>query len=105
MTKRLMVICFIGCLFSLSARNGYACFCITPEALQAFRAASAVFVGEVIEIVEPSKQQPKSAADRSTLYDQIQSGEVLERNDSRGDRSSIRSRKGWMLLLGAIPHG
>ena len=65
MKKRLIVACFLGCLFSLSARNGYACFCITPEALQAFRAASAVFVGEVTEIIEPISNNPKAPlADR-----------------------------------------
>jgi hypothetical protein len=60
MTKRLIVVCLIGCLFSLSAQNGYACSCIKPEVLQAFREASAVFVGEVIEIVEPYSNNPKA---------------------------------------------
>lgn len=65
MTKRLIVICFIGCLFSLSARNSYACSCTKPEVLQAFREARAVFVGEVIGIVDPSTNDPKGPlADR-----------------------------------------
>ena len=59
MTKRLIVACFIGCLFSLSAGNGYACSCVKPEVLQSFREAKAVFVGEVIGIVEPSTNDPK----------------------------------------------
>lgn len=61
MTKRLIVACFIGCLFSLSARNGYACSCIKPEVPQAYREASAVFVGEVIGIVDPSTNDPKGS--------------------------------------------
>lgn len=60
MTKRLIVACFIGCLFSLSARNAYACSCVKPEVLQAFREASAVFVGEVVEIDEPYSNNPKA---------------------------------------------
>jgi hypothetical protein len=60
MTKRLLVACLIACFFSLSARNGYACSCIKPEVPQAFREASAVFVGEVVEIVEPYSNNPKA---------------------------------------------
>lgn len=60
MTKQLIVACFIGCLFALSPRSGHACSCIKPEVTQAFREASAVFVGEVIEIVEPHTNNPNA---------------------------------------------
>jgi hypothetical protein len=65
MTMRLVMACLIGCLIPLSPRSGYACSCIKPEVRQAFREASAVFVGEVIEIVEPHNNSPKAPlADR-----------------------------------------
>lgn len=65
MTKQLIVACFIGCLFSLSAGKGNACSCIKPEVPQALREATAVFVGEVIEIIEPHTSNPQAPlADR-----------------------------------------
>lgn len=64
-TKQFILLCFSGCMFSLSAQNSHACSCIKPEVPQAFREASAVFVGEVIEIVDPSTDNPKAPlADR-----------------------------------------
>lgn len=63
--KHLILVFSIGWLFSLSAPNSYACSCVMPEVPQAFREARAVFVGEVIEIVEPRSDDPKAPlADR-----------------------------------------
>jgi hypothetical protein len=38
------------------------CFCIVPEVPEAFEQAKAVFVGEVIEIVEPATSGEKAAS-------------------------------------------
>ena len=63
--KHLILVFCVGWLFSLSAPNSYACSCVMPEVPQAFREARAVFVGEVIEIVEPRSDDPKAPlADR-----------------------------------------
>ena len=63
--KHLILVFCVGWLFSLSAPNSYACSCVMPEVPQAFREARAVFVGEVIEIVEPHSDAPKAPpADR-----------------------------------------
>ena len=58
-TKQFILAGYIACLFSLSTENGQACSCIRPEVSQAFHEASAVFVGEVIEIVDPSTNNQK----------------------------------------------
>lgn len=58
--KRLILICSIACLFWLCAPNTYACSCIVPEVPEAFRAARAVFVGEVTEIVAPRTDNRKA---------------------------------------------
>lgn len=55
----ILVFC-TGWLFSMYAPNSHACSCVTPEVPQAFREARAVFVGEVIEIVEPQSDDPKA---------------------------------------------
>jgi len=47
-------------LFLLCVPNSHACSCVTPEVREAFRAASAVFVGEVTEIVEPRTSNAKA---------------------------------------------
>jgi len=58
--KRLLLTCWISCLFSLCAPNTSACSCIVPEVPDAFRAARAVFVGEVTEITVPRTDNPKA---------------------------------------------
>lgn len=58
--KHLISACYAACLFSLYASNSYACSCVIPEVPQAFRAARAVFVGEVTEIVAPRTNNPKA---------------------------------------------
>lgn len=58
--KHLIVVFCISWLFSLSAPSSHACSCVTPEVSKAFREARAVFVGEVIEIVEPHSNDPKA---------------------------------------------
>jgi hypothetical protein len=58
--KHLILACCIACLFSLCAPTSYACFCLTPEVPDGFRAARAVFVGEVVEIVAPRTDNPKA---------------------------------------------
>ena len=65
MMKRLLfAILALGCLGS-SASPAYACFCVTPEVPEAFKQAKAVFLGEVVDIIEP-KNSSESApiADR-----------------------------------------
>ncbi len=63
--KNLILVFCIAWLFSMSAPNSYACSCVTPEVPQAFRQVRAVFVGEVIDIVEPHSDDPKAPlADR-----------------------------------------
>jgi hypothetical protein len=49
-------------LFSLGipAPTNSACFCVIPEVPEAFAQADAVFVGEVIEIVEPKASDEKA---------------------------------------------
>jgi hypothetical protein len=42
----------LGCLM-VSASRAHGCSCITPEVPEAFKQAKAVFLGEVIDIVEP----------------------------------------------------
>jgi hypothetical protein len=59
--KHLVLVFCIACLFSLCAPTSHACSCVTPEVPQALREARAVFVGEVIEIVEPHTDNPKAA--------------------------------------------
>lgn len=45
-------------LFALSAPVSHACSCLMPEVGQAFNAAHAVFIGEVVEIVRPRTDHP-----------------------------------------------
>jgi hypothetical protein len=41
------------CLLAPFATTSYACFCLVPDVPQALENAQAVFVGEVVDIVEP----------------------------------------------------
>ena len=52
MRRFLFVMFAVGC-FSFSSERAYACFCVTPEVPEAFKQANAVFLGEVVDIVEP----------------------------------------------------
>ena len=47
----LMILAF-GCLV-VSPPRAHACFCVTPEVPDALKRAKAVFLGEVIDIIEP----------------------------------------------------
>lgn len=38
-----------------------ACFCVTPEVSEAYKNANAVFLGEVVEIIEPKNSNEKAA--------------------------------------------
>jgi hypothetical protein len=61
----LLRICILGCAAAFYSHNTYACSCITPEVPQAFSEARSVFIGEVIDIVEPRTNNPKAPlADR-----------------------------------------
>jgi hypothetical protein len=57
-----------GLVFSfslLATSNAYACSCVEPEVPQAFREARAVFLGEVMEIIQPHTDRPTAPlADR-----------------------------------------
>jgi hypothetical protein len=44
----------LAALLTLFAQSGFACWCIKPEAAEAFTKAGAVFVGQVVEITEPA---------------------------------------------------
>lgn len=52
--KSFAISLFLVALFSLSEQLGYACYCAVPEAPEAFARAGAVFVGQVVEITEPT---------------------------------------------------
>jgi len=58
--KYLILSTFLIGLLILSAQTGYACWCNVPEAPEAFQAAGAVFVGQVVEIIEPSTTDPEA---------------------------------------------
>lgn len=60
MTKYLVLAVLVFCFFSLAEPSVYACFCVVPEVPDAFRVARAVFVGEVVEIIEPHTDNPKA---------------------------------------------
>lgn len=52
MRRIILVTLFFGMLW-LVAPKGYACFCVTPRATQAFEKAQVIFVGEIVEIIPP----------------------------------------------------
>jgi|SRR5882762_2351811 len=52
---------------SALAASSPLCFCVVPEVPEAFEQAKAVFIGEVIEIVEPATSDEKAAL-RDRLY-------------------------------------
>lgn len=53
------------CLAVLYSPSFYACSCVMPEVPQAFSEARAVFIGEVVDIVEPRTNNPRApVADR-----------------------------------------
>jgi len=65
MMKRLLLTIFaLGCL-GASASPTYACSWVTPEVPEAFKQANAVFLGEVVDIVEPkTSNESAPIADR-----------------------------------------
>jgi hypothetical protein len=60
MKQLLLISLALGCLMLCPLRAN-ACSCVTPEVPQAFKQANAVFLGEVVEIIEP-KDSSESAA-------------------------------------------
>ena len=60
MTKYLLIAGFVFLAFSLAPPSVYACSCVVPEVPEAFREARSVFVGEVVEIIEPRSGNPKA---------------------------------------------
>ena len=58
--KQIMLMAFIIGLFTMSATTTLTCFCVTPDVPEAFDRASAVFVGEVAEIIEPRTSDEKA---------------------------------------------
>jgi hypothetical protein len=60
MTRNLLLAGLVFCLFSVASPNVYGCSCVVDEVPDAFREARAVFVGEVIEIIEPRSDNPKA---------------------------------------------
>jgi hypothetical protein len=61
----LLKIIILSCFASLFSPSSYACSCVMPEVPQAFSESRAVFIGEVIDIVEPRTNNPKAPlADR-----------------------------------------
>ena len=49
-------------IFALAAEKGYACYCVKPDAPEAFARAQAVFVGQVIDITDPRSILPEDPA-------------------------------------------
>ena len=58
--KQVIAMAFIIGVFTLSPPATLACFCLTPDVPEAFDRASAVFVGEVMEIIEPRTSDEKA---------------------------------------------
>lgn len=52
--KRLILLMLLIGLVTMAARTSYACWCIKPDAAEAFAQAGAVFVGQVLDITEPA---------------------------------------------------
>ena len=65
MMKRLLfAMLAVGCL-GASASPAYGCFCVIPELPDAFKQARAVFLGEVVGIIEPKSSNASApTADR-----------------------------------------
>ena len=54
MTKQLLLtLLALGCVSVFTSR-AYGCFCITPEVPEALKTARTVFLGEVVDIIEPT---------------------------------------------------
>jgi hypothetical protein len=58
--KYIFLVIFVAGMFALTTSTNYACSCIVPDVLQATDKASAVFVGEVIEIAHPRSYDVKA---------------------------------------------
>jgi hypothetical protein len=65
MKQLVFTILVLGCLSACASRT-YACFCVTPEVPEALKHANAVFLGEVIEIVEP-----KTSSEGASIQDRF----------------------------------
>ena len=52
MKYTLLLALALACLVVCSQRT-YACFCVTPEVPESFKRAKAVFIGAVVDILEP----------------------------------------------------
>jgi hypothetical protein len=52
--KHIIATAFITGMITLFASSTFACFCLIPDVPKAVERASAVFVGEVVDIAEPS---------------------------------------------------
>ena len=61
----LLIALVLGCVLGCTSR-AYACWCVRPEVPDALKRANAVFVGEVLDIVEP-----KTANDDAPIQDRF----------------------------------
>jgi hypothetical protein len=60
-------VAFVAVTFALSANSTYACYCGMPDVREVVAQASAVFVGEVIDIAE-SRTSDEKAPNSERLY-------------------------------------
>lgn len=58
MRRFLVLACLVVSFLLVTQSNTYACSCVKPEVSTAFRKARAVFLGEVVEIVQPHTNKP-----------------------------------------------
>src|SRR5260370_12391360 len=61
----LLIALVLGCVLGGTSR-AYACWCVRPEVPDALKRANAVFLGEVLDIVEP-----KTANDDAPIQDRF----------------------------------
>ncbi len=59
--RRIILMASLVVVFVLSANSTYACSCGTPDVRKAFEQASAVFVGEIIDVAESHIANKKRA--------------------------------------------
>lgn len=58
MRKLLILACLIVSFLLATRSNAYACSCVKPEVSEAFQQARAIFLGEVVEIIQPHTNKP-----------------------------------------------
>ena len=74
----------LACLMVIPLRTN-ACFCITPDVPAAFKQAKVVFLGEVIDIVDP-----KNASDAAPIQDRFFNIRFKVEKSWKGIPSGIR---------------